>query len=136
MDALQGIGEEEELGRRVSSSKGAKRASEGRARHTEFLPSRGEIEISVDRLSIASLTDLSAIAEKHDRIRNRTFYGWSVVLAREATHEGHRVVKSPTEDNHYHADIVLPQSAAGDRGEQVQHAQVLADSSCWREAIR
>lgn len=136
MEALEGIGETEELGRGVSSSRVARRLRNSRPRHYDFLPREGVVEISVDRLSVAGLKLASALAADRDRARNRTFYGWLVVVASEAACEGRRVVASPLIDNPYHADIILPTNAAADREEQIQHAQDLADSSYWRDAVR
>ncbi|MDE2815290.1 MAG: hypothetical protein OXK81_01150, partial [Chloroflexota bacterium] len=115
-----------------SSSRAARRLRNSRARHYDFLPPAGVVEISVDRLSVAGLKQATAIADDRDRARDRTFYGWLVVAASEAAREGRRVVASPLAGNPYHADIVLPKPAAEDREEQVHHAQELADSSRWR----
>ena len=99
----------------------------------EFLPRQGETHISVDRLSIAPLNDVTAIADARDGARNRNFYGWAVVSASNAALNGRIVEVSPILNiNPYHADIILPQSAADDRDEQKRHAQELRDASRWR----
>jgi hypothetical protein len=136
MEALESIGETEELGRGISSSKAARRLRNSRARHYDFLPREGVVEISVDRLSVAGLKKATAIADTRDHVHGRTFYGWVVVVAREVAHEGRCVVASPLEGNPYHADIILPKHAAEDRAEQEHHAQELADSSYWCGASR
>lgn len=99
----------------------------------EFLPRQGETHISVDRLSIAPLNEALAIADARDGARNRNFYGWAVVSASNAALNGRIVEASPIPNiNPYHTDIILPQSAADDRGEQKRHAQELRDASHWR----
>ena len=118
----------EELGRGISSSGGARRAERSNIRYHEFLPRRGVTEISVDRLSVGSLKESTAIADA----RNPKFYGWAVVIANDAERSRRKVAASPLEINPLHADIVLPASAAQDRDEQIRHAQELRDLSFWR----
>ena len=127
------IAADEELGRRVSSERNARRAQRSRVPFHEFLAAAGETRIYVDRLAIAPPDEAVAIAENRDRARNRAFYGWAVLSASDAGGNGRRVAASPVPgENPYHADIALPQSAAKDREEQKRHAQELADSSHWR----
>ena len=118
----------EELGRGISSRGGAKRAERSNIRYHEFLPPKGVIEISVDRLSVGSLKESTAIADA----RNPKFYGWAVVIAEDAERSGRKVAATPLENNHRHADIILPASVAEDRDEQRRHAQELRDLSTWR----
>ena len=130
----ENVAQEEELGRGISSSRNARRAQRSRVPVTEFLPAHGVTEISVDRLSVASISELTEIAEVRDISRGRNFYGWAVVNAAAASSSDRRVVVSPIpEINPDHADIILPPSAADDRAEQKRHAQELADLSFWRE---
>ena len=134
MDLQESVDSAEELGRSVSSSKNAVRARRSRLPYHEFLPRRGVAEISVDRLSVATPVQSTAIADRRDAARGRTFYGWAVVTSETACMNGRSVVVSPMPDiNPYHADIVLPASAAEDRNEQIRHAQQLRDASSWRE---
>lgn len=72
------------------------------------------------------------IADRMATARYRTFYGWAVVTARNASTNGRQVIASPLLDNPYHADIILPDAAVEDREEQKCHAQELADASTWR----
>ena len=130
----ESIGTDEELGRSVSSRRNAARARRSRLPYHEFLPRQSVVEISVDRLSIATPEESTAVADGRDAVRGRTFYGWAVITAEAAGENGRKVVASPIPDiNPYHADIVLPASAAEDRNEQVRHAQQLRDASNWRE---
>ena len=62
----------------------------------------------------------------------RTFYGWAIIAVKDAEKNGRRVAASPLPCNPYHSDIVLPDSAAENREEQMCHAQELADISRWR----
>ena len=132
----ESIGADEELGRSVSSRRNAARARRSRVPYQEFLPRRGVADISVDRLSVTTPDESTAIADKRDAARGRSFYGWAVVTAEVAGENGRRVAASPIPDvNPYHADIVLPEVAAEDRSEQIRHAQQLRDASYWRERV-
>jgi len=123
----------EDLGRGVFSGKQAKRAQRARVSFHVFLEQEGNTEISVDRLTLAPEDQATAIAGKVASARIRAFYGWAVVTAAEAGDDGRRVKATPTPDNPYHADIILPDITAQDREEQKRHAQELADTSRWRE---
>ena len=122
------IGPEEELGRGISSRRNARRAERSNIPYHEFLPPKGVTEISVDRLSVGSLKESTAIADA----RNPKFFGWAVVTAEDAGRSGRKVAASPLEANPRHADIILPASSAGDRDEQRRHAHELRDLSTWR----
>ena len=73
------------------------------------------------------------IANENAAVRNTTFPGWAVVSAHKAAVNERRVSASPTLDNPYHADIILPNLAEEDQDEQIRHAQELADNSSWWE---
>lgn len=131
----QYISPNETLGRGVFDSN--KVDKKGKVRPRAFLERRGEVNISVDRLDFAEPEEMATLG---DRIaigrsvgRKVTFYGWAVITAEYAENNGRRVVATPLPDNLYHADIVLPDSTAENRDEQVRHAQELADASLWRE---
>lgn len=123
----------EDLGRGVFSDKEAKRAQRSRVSFRVFLEQEGNTEISVDRLTLAPEDKATAIAGTVASARDRAFYGWAVVTAAKAGGNGRCVKATPTPDNPYHADIILPDIAAQDREEQKRHAQELADTSRWRE---
>ena len=99
-----------------------------------FLEKEGEPKISVDRLSVAPPDVATEIAEAVAAKRNATFYGWAFLTASRTRENGREALASPIENNPYHADIVLPQSAVEDREEQKRHALELADASDWRES--
>ena len=103
-----------------------------------FLERWGEVEISVDRLNFAEPEEMAALgdsvaASRSSVNRKVTFYGWLVIAAEDAESNGRQVVYTPQPDNPYHTDIILPDSTAEDRDEQISHAQELADASRWRE---
>ena len=124
----------EDLGRGVFSSRTARRARRGQIPSHVFLERVGQNELSVDRLSIGETADLVVIAERRASVRERTFYGWAVVVASTAATSGRRVVASPLPDegNPFHADIVLPDSVIEDEDERKHHAEELASLSGWQ----
>ena len=124
---------QEELGRGVFSTNNAKRAKRSRIPAHVFLEKPGEPKISVDKLSVAPLDEVVKIAEGVAVVRGATFYGWAIVAAERIRENGRQVVATPLPDNPYHADILLPESAAEDREKQQRHAQELADASRWQD---
>ena len=138
MSLPQSISPNETLGRGVFSSKQARQANRGTMPGHVFLERCGEVTISVDRLDFAEPEQMATLGDKVATGRSvgsvdRTFYGWAVIAAEDAEGNGRRVVATPQPGNPYHADIILPDSAAEDRDEQTWHAQELADASRWRE---
>jgi ABC-type nitrate/sulfonate/bicarbonate transport system substrate-binding protein len=127
------IGAEEDLGRRVYSETAAKRARRSTVPHREFLAKRGDTSISVDRLSTVALDQVAVLAQDASATRDGPFCGWASVTYGAASRNGRRVIASPDDRNPYHGEIVLPDSAAVDRDEQIRHAQELADASRWCE---
>ena len=123
---------EEELGRRVYSSRSAQRASRSRVPFREFLEKPGVTDLSVDRLSAAPPNKVAAIADRDGVARDAVFYGWAVLTVAQAARDGRTAIASPLPNNPYHADIRLPTLAGEDREEQKRHAQELADVSGWR----
>ena len=138
MSLPQRISPNETLGRGVFSSKQARQADRGTIPRHVFLERRGEVNISVDRLDFAEPEQMATLGDKVAGDRSvgsvdRTFYGWAVIAAEDAEGNGRRVVATPQPDNPYHADIILPASAAEDHKEQRRHTRDLADASRWRE---
>ena len=132
-EIFERVRSQEELGRGVFSSKNAKRAKRSRIPAHVFLEKPGEPKISVDRLSVAPLDEVVKIAEGVAAARSATFYGWALVAAERIRKNERQVVAAPLPDNPYHADILLPESAAEDREIQQRHAQELADASRWQD---
>lgn len=127
------VGAVENLGRRIYSQKLANRARRSnKVPRSVFLVKKGQASISVDRLvSPQGLTEVAAIAAADGESRPGPFRGWATVTGTQAGGNDRRLCASPTAQNPYHADIVLPDFAAHDRGERTRHAQELADASCW-----
>ena len=124
----------EELGRGVYSRSASRRARRGRILYRVFMPPLDTSAISVDRLSIAPLKEIAVIATARSANREGEFQGWAVIAVEAVHTEGHRVVASPISDeNPYHADIVLPSQVVNDLERQKRHAQKLADHSYWRD---
>ncbi len=132
-EIFEQVGLQEELGRGVFSSKNAKRAKRSRVPAHVFLEKLGEPKISVDRLSVAPLDAVVKVAERVAVGRGASFYGWAIVIAKRIRENRREVVATPLPDNPYHADILLPETAADDREEQQRHAQELADASRWKD---
>ena len=78
------IAPSEKLGRSVFSQKQAKRAARSTVPHYVFLPKEGNTCISVDRLSVAPVSEALALAEANATERCRTFCGWATVDAATA----------------------------------------------------
>ena len=136
-NSLGPVGEWEELGRGVFSRSHRRRAANtGMIPYQAFLERAGERTISVDRLSRAPLEKAAAnarwVAKQRTPVRN--FYGWAVVSVENVQKLGLDVTDSPYPENPYHADIVLPSSAAENREEQEHYAWDLARVASWRPA--
>ena len=124
----------EELGRGVYSSRYARRCRQNRIPVKVFLERLGTVKVSVDRLTIAPISEVIDIAKVRAADRDGTFHGWAIATVEAVSSNNRTVVASPIADvNPYHADIVLPSYVADDREEQTRHAQELADLSHWRE---
>ena len=127
------ISDQEKLARGIFSESIAKRAHR-KIPKTVFLEKRGEKNLSVDRIDVASSIDiLVEISDKIAKNRQRPFCGWAVIIAENASDNGREVLSTPLQDNPYHADIILPDAAVIEREEQKTHAQQLADKATWRE---
>ena len=116
MSVRDAIAPDEDLGRGVFSSKQARRARRSGVRLNVFLERPGQLRISVDRLSLAPMTVAGAMAESVAAARGARFHGWAAITADAAGANGRRVLPTPLPANPYHADIMLPEVAAHDRG--------------------
>ena len=121
---------DEELGRRVSSSKDSRMARRGNI-PLRLFARRDTRELSVDRIREDWLPEVTAIAVNYDEGRNRNFYGWAIVAQDVASSNGRHIELSPQEDNEYHADIVLPDSVLSDKNELERHALELSAEARW-----
>ena len=131
------VEDEEELGRRVLSSRQSRTAANTGVPFHVFLERSGQREISVDRLTLAALAEATANALRGAAQRNppRNFYGWAVVAAQRARYAGCAVIASPLPDNRYHADIILPNDATDLADAQREYAIKLAGMSTWRPYV-
>ena len=121
----------ESLGRGIFDSKKARQAQSGKVPPRVFRERTGVRELSMDRVSFGHLGE---IAEAHDAERTtQQFHGWAELSARDATKHGRTVIAKPVlPTNPYHAEIVLPDVAVAEAGEeQDQHALSLAMASRW-----
>ncbi len=124
----------ERLGRGVFSRRYANKAENSKnIPFRIFLEAWGKRNISVDRLDkptlVEAITNAENVAKK--RRAGAKFYGWAVLIVKDAAADQRQVISSPTHDNPYHADICLPESAVNSRDEQMSHAKRLADLSHW-----
>lgn len=101
--------------------------------YSYFMPKEGDVRLSVDRLAIAPIGNISEIAAATIlRTSGNQFRGWAVVRAEAAAASERRVAASPILDNPYHADIILPDDTANNRATQKNHAAELASVASWR----
>ena len=127
------LADQEELGRRIFSETSARRARRSRVPFREFLEKPEETSISVDRLTHAPASEITAIADRAAVSRQGPFQGWAVLTVAEAHQNGRKSVVSPLPGNPYHAHISLPVQPGEEREEQIRHAKELADYSHWRD---
>ena len=126
------VSEKEQLGRRIFSESDLKRVRRKKtSTYRLFLEKEGVKKLSVDRIELpSSKSVLIEICNKAAKERKASgFYGWAVITAEKASMDEREVVSSQLEENPYHADIVLPDSAIKDRDEQKEHAKKLAEKS-------
>lgn len=124
------------VGRRIYSQTDAKRAASGRSGLFRlFLLKPGETLMSVDQLDgVEHQRKVAAIARAEGASRPGPFRGWAKIPDDVACANGRKVKATPVKGNPHHAEIVLPEKAATDRGVQIRHAHELADASVWQGA--
>jgi len=128
------VSEEEQLGRRIFSETDLKRARR-KIPYRLFYDKKAKEKVSVDRLDLpSSISELIEICDKAVKGRGASgFYGWAVMTAEEASTEEREVKSSWSEENPYHADIILPDSVIDDEVKQRKHAKRLAEIATLRE---
>ena len=143
------VGASEVLGHRGFSESQARRAARGaKIRPHEFRPPKGELSISMDRLTLAAADqefDLLGVADDDGQRRQPPgpVKGWLALPADELCGRERRLRSSPTRRNPYHSEIVLPPSATA-REELDRHTQDLAALARnrwlwrheWRQRVR
>ncbi len=138
-DAIQ---PSDQLGREARSQTEArkalrkqKRGMVGHARMTVFRPPDNASEISVNRMGFASDAEMAEIGIRNAAAdRGRLFWGWYILSAGDIGAAGCSVEPSPTRDNPYHADIVMPVAlGAEDRRDALtEYAKDLSDCAIFR----
>ncbi len=121
----------ERVGRRVSSESNARRAHRGKYSYRDFLPRTGERFMSVDRLDLASISDMTKIVRSY----GHPFRGWLTKTANDIRHLNCEVQSDPNPENPYHALIVLPTEVAADRDRQKHKVRELAEVCEWNEPV-
>ena len=129
--AVDGISASEDVGRRVFSSQQARKALRSGIPPNVFLPPRGETALSIDRLSAANRDELATLARAASESRPGSFHGWASVPCEDAQRDDREVRASPTPENPYHGEIILPDSTVTNRRERMRHAEALAKAASW-----
>lgn len=110
-----------QLGRRAKSKARARKAYRGlvgmRSRYIPkyvFMPPKTSTTISADCLGVVSNREMAQIAIQQLARAGEEFYGWYVLTVQDIDKAGCTLRISPTAENRYHADIVLPVDPALD----------------------
>lgn len=122
---------DEKLGRQVSSSTYISKLKRGDVPPVLFVR-EGSPEVSTDRLHSDYFPDVANSETDFHKNRGRTFYGWAVISQDKLSQIGLAATPSPTPDNPYHADIILPLSPEPDRHEIYPYAVKLAAKASWK----
>ena len=126
---------EDKLGREEYSEKDAKHAFRNQStksrkgpRVRKFLPPKNSNEISVNRLGLASNSEMAEIGICNATALKKSFWGWYVLSVIDVQQVGCSVKPSPYRDNPYHADIIVPVAldAEDRRIELIEFARDLA----------
>lgn len=126
------VADQEVIGRRIISSKDAKRAANrDTILPTVFIDGHPVIDISVDRIYVSRENEVLDVAVD-ETPSDRNFYGWAQLTAKQVRDRKCCVKGSRTCSNPFHADIVLPSSVSGDIDAEIEKAKELASASKWR----
>ena len=124
------VADQEILGRRIISSRDAKRARRNTIVPTVFIDGHSVTDISVDRIYGSFENQVLAVA-LDETPSDRNFYGWVQLTARAARDTNCRVKSSPTCKNCFHANIILPSDVSRDTDAEIEKAKELAKASAW-----
>ena len=124
------VADQEILGRRIISSRDARRASRNKIVPTVFIAAHPAIDISVDRIFVSFENEVLNVA-LDETPPDRNFYGWAKLTAKQAREMNCCVKGSPTCSNRFHADIILPSNVSGDTDAEIARAKELAEASEW-----
>ena len=125
------IASDEDIGRRISRRSDQYRVQRSNKSASKiFTPRKGELRLSMDRLTIAPPGKISQIAADtiSKTTSDRQFHGWAVVNVQDVVANGRCVAASPIPGNPYHADIIL----TDDTDDQKSLAVELARLASWR----
>ena len=134
------IGEDERLGRRVTSEKKARRLVNrtGKVPHSIFVGSgkRGPVnEPSVDRLIEGHLATVAHIATRESlQYGGHSLRGWASLTPQAVIDLGLCFAERPKCDNPYHAVILLPVSTNDDPEALRDYAVDLTTAASWVDA--
>ncbi len=134
------IAKEGRLGREERSQSGAKRSfgrlkreGEARAPVSRFKPPQDSNEISVNRMDLASVATMAELGMLNASVSGKLFWGWYILTAGDVEGVGCSVKPSPSDDNPYHADIVIPVALDAEerRDDVIEYARDLAYHSTF-----
>ena len=94
-------------GEKKSFSK-KKRGKTNHAPASKFIPPKNSNGLSVNRMGVAPDAEMAEIEKKNAEANDRDFWGWYILSAQDIEDAGCHLKESPTSDNPYHADIVIP----------------------------
>ena len=128
------VNDHELLARAVVSRTEAKSCRRGEVPASVF-SYPGNFKISVDRVDRMTSVEAVRHGELIASLRgtNRLFCGWAVLRRSNVVDEGCGCLASPWGRNFWHADILMPEDAARDRGLHEDRASRLARRSSWRD---
>ena len=126
---------DEQLGRRVTDRKLARKLRRCNPTPMQVFFRECEDDLSVDRLRNDYLPDVSTVAASEQKKYNSHFFGWACVSQERASRKGRRVGPTCQPDNKYHVSIYWPPEVISDKKKLEEHATELAANSYWQEPI-
>ena len=108
-EAPDPISKTDKLGREERSQSGARRAFRQRlAPASRFMSPKDSNEISVNRMDLAPIATMAELGRRNALPSGKSFWGWYTLTAGDVEAIGCSVKPSPSDDNPYHADILIP----------------------------
>lgn len=129
------ITKEDRLGREERSQRNArrsfgrlKREGDARAPVSRFNSPKDSNEISVNRMDFVSEATMAKLGMRSASSSGKLFWGWYILTAGDIQEVGCSVKPSPSDDNPYHADILIPVALDAEerRDEVIEYARDLA----------
>lgn len=134
------IAKGDRLGREERSQSDAKRSfrrlkKEGEARVpvSKFKPPKNSNEISVNRMDLVPVAEMAELGMRNASSSGKLFWGWYILTAEDIEGVGCSVKPSSSDDNPYHADIVIPVALDAEerRDDVIEYATGLAYRSTF-----